>query len=97
MKGRFKLPMWVFPLLIAALVAVFGWWANVQIRVTIEDKLAKDLTTTLNDRANSLEIWTATQKRFASLLAGQPELRALATNVLEEFSRSRGVSVVVEV
>ena len=39
MTSRFKQPMWIVPLMIAGLVALFGWWGNHELRRTIEQQL----------------------------------------------------------
>jgi hypothetical protein len=39
MITRLKQPVWVVPLVIAGLVAVFGWWANLRLRHTVEQQV----------------------------------------------------------
>jgi hypothetical protein len=84
MTGRFKLPLWTFPLAIAALVAFFGWWGNLQLRETIERGLKAQLTATLNANVTALEIWTTNQLKLATSLAGESTVRNLGIRVLEE-------------
>jgi serine/threonine protein kinase len=88
MTGRLKQPIWIVPLVIAGLVAMFGWWGNVRLRLTIEKQLKAELTATLNANVTALEIWTTNQTRLASSLADQPEVRTLATSTFEEFAQS---------
>jgi hypothetical protein len=82
MFTRFKLPMWVLPLVIAGLVAVVGWWGNRQLRTVIEDNLRAQLTTTLNANVTALGIWATNQTRIATVLAEEPEVRDLAQKIL---------------
>jgi serine/threonine protein kinase len=83
MAGRFKLPQWVFPLVIAAVVGVFGWWCNLRLRETIEKELKAQLTSALNANVTALEIWTTNQLKLATALAGDPVVRDLGTSILE--------------
>ena len=81
--GRFKQPLWIVPLAIAAVVAVFGWWGNVLLRHTVEQQLRAQLTTTLEANATALEIWMETQKKIASELADEPRIRTNALSILD--------------
>src|SRR5258708_1246786 len=84
MMTRFRQPVWIVPLAIAGLVAVFGWWANIRLRETIEEQLKAGLTATLNANVTALEIWMTNQTRLATFLAEEPKLRPLATGILEK-------------
>jgi hypothetical protein len=90
--GRLKLPTWIVPLIIAGLVALFGWWGNAQLRQVIVRQLRAELTSTLNANVTALEIWMANQKRLATALAEEPKLRSLAVQALEEFEQANGDS-----
>ncbi len=83
-ETRFKQPLWVVPLVIAVLVAIFGWWGNVRLRRTIEQQLRAQLNTTLDANATALEIWMVDQKKLAGALAEDQRLRTLAVQILEE-------------
>jgi hypothetical protein len=83
MTSRFKQPMWIVPLMIAGLVALFGWWGNHELRRTIEQQLQAQLTSTINANVTALEIWTTNQTRLASELAGETEVRAPAIRILD--------------
>jgi len=83
MTSRFKLPIWALPLLIAGLVALFGWWGNLELRRTIEQQLQAQLASTLNANVTALEIWTTNQTRLATTLAGEPDARVRAIRILE--------------
>ena len=83
MTGRFKLPIWVLPLAIAALVAVLGWWGNGRLRETIEGQLKAQLTATLNANVTALGIWTTNQTRLATSLAEDPAVRTLANKIFQ--------------
>ena len=84
MAGRFKLPQWVYPLVIAALVAVFGWWGNYRLRDTIEQELKTQLTAALDANVTALEIWTTNQLKLASSLAADPVVRDFGSAILEQ-------------
>lgn len=90
MTGRFKQPIWIVPLVIAGLVAVFGWWGDQRLRQTIEDQLAAKLNSTIIANVTALEIWTTNQTRLATALAGEPELRNRAVKILEHPPEPRG-------
>ncbi|PYM10876.1 MAG: hypothetical protein DME18_15445 [Verrucomicrobia bacterium] len=92
MTGRFRQPVWVVPLAIAGLVALFGWWGNRRLRQTIEEELKADLTATLNANVTALEIWTTNQTKLATALAEEPKVQTLAIRVLEAFDQSGGDS-----
>jgi eukaryotic-like serine/threonine-protein kinase len=83
-EGRFKQPMWIVPLVIAVLVAIFGWWGNVRLRHTIEQQLRAQLNTTLDANATALQIWMVDQKKLAAALTDDQRLRTLALQILEE-------------
>lgn len=90
MTGRFKLPIWVLPLFIAGLVALFGWWGNHELRLTVQRQLQAQLTSTLNANVTSLEIWTTNQTRLATALASEPEVRARALRLLDRSESETG-------
>src|SRR5579863_4071236 len=83
MFRRFKLPLWTFPLAIAALVGIFGWWGIVRLRETIEKELKAQLNATLNANVTALEIWTTNQLKLATSLATEPTVRDLGAVILE--------------
>ena len=87
--GRFKQPMWVVPLVIAALVAIFGLWGNLQLRRSIQQQVRAQLRTTLDANATALEIWMVDQKKIASELAEDQRLRVLALRLLDESQAVR--------
>ena len=81
----------MFPLVIAGLVALFGWWGNHQLRRTIEQQLQSQLTSTLNANVTALEIWTTNQTRLATALASEPEVRAPPIRILDRPEPEPGV------
>ena len=83
MRNSFKPPLWLVPLVIAALVAVFGWWGNLRLRDTIQDQLRDQLNATLNANVTALAIWTTNQIKFATLLAEEPGVRNLGLHILD--------------
>jgi eukaryotic-like serine/threonine-protein kinase len=90
MSSRFKQPIWMVPLVIAGLVALFGWWGNHKLRQTIEHQLRAQLTSTLNANVTSLEIWTTNQTRLATALASEPEVRVRAFRILDRSEPGSG-------
>ncbi len=82
MFGNFKLPTWIVPLLIAVLVAGFGWWGHERVRSTIRQELRAQLNATLNANVTALEIWTTNQLKLAGALASEPSVRKLGEKIL---------------
>lgn len=76
--------IWLVPLLLALLVASVGWWADRQLRQSINRELRDDLGSTLDANVTALEIWMANQKRIAAALADEPRLKAVALKLLEQ-------------
>lgn len=83
-ENRLKQPTWIVPLVIAVLVAVFGWWGNTRLRHTIEQQLTAQLKATLDANATALEIWMVDQKKLAAELADEPRLRTIAQQILDD-------------
>jgi len=77
--------IWLVPLFLALLVGGVGWWADRQLRQTIQQELRADLQSTLDANVTALEIWMENQKRIAAGLAEEPRFQAVA---LELFERS---------
>ncbi len=77
------MPVWMFPLLIAVLVALVGWWGNYHLRDAIETDLKADLTTTLNANVTALQIWATNQMRLATELATEPAVSKVAARILD--------------
>ena len=90
MSNRLKLPVWVVPLAIAGLVAIFGWWADDRLRQTIKGQLRAELATTLDANVTALEIWTTNQMKLASSLVSEPTVRNEAERILEAGPPARG-------
>lgn len=86
---HFKLPIWVLPLVIAGLVALFGWWGFGLLRRTIEGELKAQLTATLNANVTALGIWSTNQTRLATALAEDASLQASAAAILTAPAPSR--------
>jgi len=83
MRQLFKQPLWLFPLGIALMVALFGGWGNLRLRDTIQDQLRAQLNATLNANVTALQIWTTNQIKFATLLAEEPGVRSLGLRILD--------------
>ena len=85
---RLKQPIWVVPLVIAGLVAVFGWWANMRLRSTIEQQVSSELNATLDANVTALEIWMTNQTKLATALVDEARVRALANTILAKSYES---------
>src|SRR2546425_4162927 len=92
MTGRLRQPIWIVPLAVAGLVALFGWWGNNRLRQTIEAQLKAELTATLEANVTALEIWTTNQAKLATALAEEPKVRDLAVRILEGVDTGRDSS-----
>jgi hypothetical protein len=84
-----KLPVWILPVVIAALVAVFGWWGIGQLRATIQGGLRAQLRATLNANVTALGIWSTNQDRLALALAADPDVRRSAVAILQAPAQPR--------
>lgn len=80
MRGK---NIWIVPLVLALLVGGVGWWADRELRRTIQQELRADLQSTLDANVTALEIWMANQKRIAAALAEEPRFKAIALELLE--------------
>ena len=76
--------IWTLPLLIAVLVGAVGWWADLELRQTIQRELRADLESTLDANVTALEIWMENQKRIVTSLADEPRLKAVALKLLDQ-------------
>jgi hypothetical protein len=81
-------PIWIVPLVIAALVAVFGWWGNARLRQTVEGQLKAELAATLDANVTALDLWTTNQAKLATSLADESGVRALALRILDKFDQA---------
>src|SRR6185369_15152387 len=89
-RGPIRQPIWIVPLAIAGLVALFGWWGTTRLRQTVEGQLKATLTATLDANVTALSIWTTNQAKLATSLADEPEVRTLALRVFEKFRLAEG-------
>ena len=74
------------PLLAALILGVIGWWSHDAVRRVVETKLGNELNTILEADVAALEIWVTNQERLAGLLAGDPQIRALAVELVAASS-----------
>lgn len=88
MVSRLKKPLWILPLALALLVAGLGWWGDKRLRANIEDGLSAQLKTTLNANVTALGIWVTNQTRLALALSEDTEVRALASEILNNHRAS---------
>jgi len=103
MWGLFKPPIWILPLVIAGLVAGFGWWGNHQLRSTVQAGVNAQLSATLNANVTALGIWSTNQIRLAMSLADDATVRRSAAAILQsapparrDFRASEEVAAFVE-
>lgn len=75
--------IWLVPLALALLVSGVGWWADQELRRSVQQELRDDLRSTLEANVTALEIWMENQKRIAAALADEPGLKAGALRLLE--------------
>src|SRR5882672_10522383 len=76
--------IWLVPLLLALLVGSVGWWADRELRHTIQQEVRDDLQSALEANVTALEIWMENQKRLATSLVDEPRLKASALKLLEQ-------------
>lgn len=81
--GMVRKHYWLAPFLAAVLVACVGWWAEWKISQAMQEELANELRTTLTADVTALEIWMNNQQRIAAMLADEPRLRLMASELLE--------------
>jgi hypothetical protein len=77
--------IWLVPLFLALLVGGAGWWADRQLRQTIQQELRADLQSTLDANVTALEIWMENQKRIAAGLAEEPRFQTVALQLFERY------------
>ena len=69
MTGHLRQPIWIVPLAIAGLVAIFGWWGNTRLRQTIEEELKEDGST---GEPTALSLASASWKVLVPVWAVEP-------------------------
>ena len=79
--------IWVIPVVVAAAVAVTGWWCNSEVRRAIENQLANELESMIGADVTALNIWIDNQLRFVSSLASEEKMRELAIDVVERAAK----------
>ncbi len=89
-KARFRQPIWLMPLVVAALVALLGWFGQSRLQHTIATQLQAELATTLNANVTALTIWMTNQTRMAALMADEAEIHRLSLEILEQPLRFGG-------
>lgn len=85
---RFKERIWIAPLAVAGLVALFGLWGNARLREVVETQVRAELRTTLDANVTALDIWTTNQMNLATALADEPRTRELALQLFEVYEQS---------
>ena len=79
-------------MLIALLVAAFGWWGSNEVRRAIENGVRDDLQTVLDANVTALEIWMTTQQKLATAMVEDSEIRKLALELLNEAGSGAAVT-----
>ena len=82
MAARRQPWFWIYPLLVAGLVACVGGWADRSVRLAVEAKLRSELLTTLEANVTSLDLWIRGEKRLALGIASEPAVVQEALNLL---------------
>jgi C4-dicarboxylate-specific signal transduction histidine kinase len=70
--------IWIVLLVIAVLVAGFGWWGSNRVRRSIAEDLQQQLQTVLNANVTALEIWMTNQQKLATAIAEDSQVQQLA-------------------
>src|SRR5262245_20228019 len=76
--------IWLVPLILALLVGGVGWWADRELRRSVQQELRDDLQSTLEANVTALESWMENQERIAAALADEPGLKTGALRLLEQ-------------
>jgi len=74
--------IWIIPLITGLLVALVGWWADGQLHRVVQQNLKSRLQSALDANVTALEIWMDNQKRIATSLAEDPNVRTQALEIL---------------
>lgn len=82
-----KKVLWI-PLGVAALIALAGWWCNVEVGKAIKTQLTNELQAMITADVTALEIWIDNQLRFVSVLASEEKVTDLTKNILDKTKES---------
>ena len=75
--------LWIWPVVAALGLAVFGWWVRNVVENGTKKKMAADLVTILNADVAALEIWLGSQQSHARAVANDREVRSLVARLVE--------------
>ena len=75
--------LWIWPVIAALGLAVFGWWVRNVVENGTKKKMAADLVTILNADVAALEMWLASQQSHARAVADDREVRSLVARLVE--------------
>src|SRR5262245_44310193 len=88
---RAVLGRWLPVLLLAAVLALAGWWTHAAVERAMKHDLGEGLSTILDADVEALTLWLESQKSFTATLAAEPEVRADADRLVA-LSRRDGVT-----
>ncbi len=74
--------IWVWPVLLGAVLVGVGWWVHRSVEEAMRDRLASDLMTILNADLEALRIWRRDQIAVARSLARNPALRPIVRELV---------------
>ncbi len=80
--------LWVWPVVAALGLAVFGWRLRVVVENDSRAKMASDLQTILNADVAALEIWLSSQKSDARAMANDVHVRTLVEQLVGEANEA---------
>ena len=83
MNAKGAKPVWVVLVVMALLVAGFGWWGSHRVRRAMQEDLRQQLRTVLNANVTALEIWMTNQEKLATSIADDAQVRQLALELLD--------------
>ncbi len=86
-----KYQIWVWPVLVGALLVGVGWWVHRSVEKAMRDRLASDLMTILNADLEALRIWRRDQIAIARSLARKPELRPIVRELVAASASKDGL------
>src|SRR6185503_7157087 len=80
-QGILRRHLWLWPLLMAALLAFVGLWVRGRMEGAMKSQIAGNLRTILTANAEALRAWAATMRSHAELFAGDERVRALTAEL----------------
>ena len=76
--GLLRRQLWIWPLLVAAMLAVAGLWIRGSVESAAHMEMGEGLTAILNSNVEALRVWFKTQEDQSFAVAQDPTVRDLA-------------------